>query len=114
MFVLVRRIQRRHENIPEMDSRALRVLATKSPLLYGAKVLDELLVRDEDTSFALPLFYEMAIDKKLAHKLIGWGCLRKYFSDQLANLDLTKDRPSENDMVWIQSELHYLNSQHAG
>jgi hypothetical protein len=101
-LIIIKRMERRRKNIPGMTSEYLRVLAFKQPFLHCNDVIKELKSRNEDISFAMPLLFKLAINRNLASQIMGWSGLKQYFTDQLSNLDFTKDRPNSEERKWIE------------
>jgi hypothetical protein len=110
-FIIIRRMQRKHGDLPSMPVEDLRALAEKSPFLHCNKVLGELSRRNEDISFALPVLFSLAVDDKMVVQLIGWGGLSTYFSDKFPNLDFSKNRPTRAERDWILSQLDYMKTE---
>jgi hypothetical protein len=108
IFVIIKRMERKHEEIPSMSSEDLRVLATKQPFLHCNKVIKELRSRNEDISFALPLLLKLAVNRNPLVQKIGWAGLKEYFAAQLSNLDFTKKRPNSEERKWIKSGLSQI------
>ena len=104
IFVL-KRIKRIHSELPNMSTADLRALALKEPFVHCSEVLDELSSRDEDISFALPLLFELAVRKLPAAYIVGWGGLKRHFSDQLPNFDFSKSRPNPEERNFMKLEL---------
>ena len=105
LFIIIKRMQRKHANLSNMSVEALRALAIKQPFLHCNKVIQELKSQNEDISFALPLLLKLAADCNPASQIIGWGGLKHYFAEQLPDLDFTKNRPNADEQKWIQSRL---------
>jgi hypothetical protein len=110
-FIIIKQMERKRKNIPGMTSEDLRVLAFKQPFLHCNDVIKELKSRNEDISFALPLLLKLAVNRNPLVQTMGWAGLKQYFTDQLSNIDFTKDRPNSEERKWIESFLIQIEKQ---
>jgi hypothetical protein len=114
IFIIIKRMQRKHADLPSMPVEDLRTLAAKQPFLHCNKVIQELKSRNEDISFAFPLLLKLAADRNAAAQIIGWGGLKQYFADQLPDFDFTKNRPNTDERNCIQSRLNKMEKSTLG
>jgi uncharacterized protein YneF (UPF0154 family) len=107
-YLLTRKMQKQHADLPNMSVDALRSLATQQPVMHCHKVIEELKSRDEDISFAIPVLFKLAIQRSPAAYIIGWGVLKNHFADVLPDLDLSKPKPGPEERNVMQSKLNKL------
>ena len=97
------RVKKRTSKMQTMPNEELKEIAIKQPLLYCNNVVKELLSRNEDISFAMPLYLKMACNKNLLNRLLGWQGLKVHFSEKLTQIDFTEERPSQNTLNQLRS-----------
>ena len=97
------RTKKRTAKIPTISTEELKEMAVKQPLLYCNNVVKELLSRNEDISFTMPLYLKMACNKHLLNRLIGWQGLKVYFPEKLTQLDFSEERPSQKTLTQLKS-----------
>lgn len=107
-FVLIKRMERKHADLPNMSVDALRALAERQPIQHCHKVIEELKSRNEDVSFAIPILFKLAIQRNPGAYIIPWGVLKGHFSDVLPGLDLSKSKPGPEERNWMQSKLNKM------
>jgi len=107
-YVCIKRMRKKHADLPSMNPDELRTLATKQPILHCHKVIEELKNRNEDFSFALPVLLKLAVDRNPASRLIGWGVLKQHFAGMLPELDFSKSKPNSTESKWIKFKLNQI------
>lgn len=105
IFLSLLRMNRQQAKLPSMSTEELRSLLSKQPVLHSNKILEQLKSRGEDITFALPILFELALQRNVVRRLVGWGGLSQYFADTLPTLDFSKHKPTPAERSWMQSQL---------